>query len=196
MKVLVACEFSRTVADAFEKKGHDVTSCDFLPAKKPGKHYQGNVYDILYNKWDLLIGHPTCTRICNSGVMWLDRRNLWEDMYKACDFFRDLMNADIPKICIENPIPHKYALKEIGRKYDQIIQPWQFGHGETKATCLWLAGLPPLQPTNIVDGRVARVHRMPAGPNRWRERSRTFEGIAWAMALQWGCLADEMREAE
>jgi hypothetical protein len=186
MKVLVACEFSGIVRDAFIKRGHDAMSCDLLPTERDGPHYQGDVFDIIDEGWDLMIAHPPCTRIANSGVCWLEKRNLWDDMRNASAFFRSLLDADIPYIAIENPIPHKYALEIIGRKYDQIIHPWQFGHGETKATCLWLKNLPKLEPTNIVDGRIPRIHYMPPGPNRSRERSRTYQGIADAMADQWG----------
>jgi hypothetical protein len=136
-----------------------------------------------------MVAHPPCTRLCNSGVRWLAERNLWQEMREASEFFKLILNAPITKIAVENPIPHKYAVEIIGRKYDQIIQPYQFGHGETKATCLWLKNLPKLQPTNIVDGRDHRIHKMPPSPERWKERSRTFQGIANAMAAQWsGCL--------
>ena len=200
VKVLIGCEFSGVVRRAFAALGHDAWSCDLLPAEDgSNQHIVGDVRDHLDAGWDLLaVFHPPCTRLCNSGVRWLRERDLWAELDDACAFFSALWTAPVPRRAIENPIMHRHAKERIAHYQPpaQVIQPWQFGHGETKATCLWLAGLPPLQPTNIVDGRVARVHRMPAGPNRWRERSRTFEGIAWAMALQWGCLADEMREAE
>lgn len=186
MKVLVACEFSGIVREAFAKRGHDAWSCDLLPTEIPGKHIQGDVLPILNQDWDLMIAHPPCTRLCNSGVMWLKKRNLWEDMYKGADFFRYLLNSNIFRICIENPIPHGYAIKEIGKKYSQIIQPWQFGHGESKATCLWLKNLPLLQPTKIVSGRKQRLHRLPPSPERAKLRSITYQGIANAMAEQWG----------
>ena len=186
MKVLIACEFSGIVRDAFKAKGHDAWSCDLLPTEKSGQHIQGDVLEILDDDWELIIAHPPCTRLCNSGVRWLAERNLWKDMRKAAKFFRSLLEADIPKLCIENPIPHKYAVKEIGRKYDQIIQPWQFGHGETKATCLWLKNLSELQATNIVSGREQRIFNLPKNAARWRLRSITFQGIADAMAEQWG----------
>jgi hypothetical protein len=188
MKVLVACEYSGTVRDAFRELGHEAMSCDLLPTDKPGPHYQGDVRDILGDGWDLLIAHPPCTRLCNSGVCWLDKRNLWADMEAGADFFRMFLDAPIPRIAIENPIPHKYALQRIGRKYDQIIQPWQFGHGESKATCLWLKGLPILLPTCYVTTRTQRLHRLPPGPDRWKERSKTFQGIANAMAQQWSTI--------
>ena len=186
MKVLIACEFSGIVRDAFIKRGHDAVSCDLLPTERPGPHYKGNVMDIVCGEWDVMIAHPPCTRLCNSGVRWLAERNLWNDLLKAGYFFKQMLKASIPKICIENPIPHKYAVNLIGRKYDQIIQPWQFGHGETKATCLWLKNLPKLKPTNIVEGREQRIFNMPKNTDRTRLRSITFQGIADAMAEQWG----------
>jgi hypothetical protein len=186
MKVLVACEFSGIVREAFAKRGHDAWSCDLLPTEQPGNHIQGNVLDILDKGWDLMIAHPPCTYLCNSGVRWLagDPIRL-ACMKDGCWFFNQLLNAPIPKICIENPIPHKYARAIIG-DYTQLIQPWQFGHGETKATCLWLKNLPKLQPTNIVSGRKAKVHKMPPSADRWKKRSMTYQGIADAMANQWG----------
>ena len=186
MKVLVACEFSGRVRDAFLKKGHDAWSCDILPTDVPGPHIQGDVLKILDQGWDLMIAHPPCTRLCNSGVCWLAKRNLWQEMREGALFFKKLLECDCPKIAVENPIPHKYAVEIIGRKYDQIIQPWQFGHGETKATCLWLKGLPKLEPTNIVSGREQRVHKLPPSRDRAKIRSITFQGIADAMADQWG----------
>ena len=186
MRVLVACEFSGIVREAFARRGHDAWSCDLLDTEIPGQHIQGNVLNILYQNWDLVIAHPPCTRLCNSGVCWLNKRNLWDEMQKAAKFFKVLLGVDIPKIAVENPIPHHYALDIIGRKYDQIIQPWQFGHGETKATCLWLKNLPKLIPTDIVEGREQRGHNLSPSPDRWKERSRTLSGIAEAMAAQWG----------
>lgn len=188
MKVLVACEFSGVVRDAFIARGHYAYSCDLEASESSmiDRHYQCDVRKVLDMNWDLMIGHPPCTRICNSGVSWLAKRNLWQDMRDGAAFFKMLLDCDIPKIAIENPIPHKYALDIIGKKYDQIVQPWQFGHGETKATCLWLKGLPKLGPGIIVSGREQRLHRLPPGPNRSKERSRTYPGIAAAMAEQWG----------
>lgn len=187
MKILVACEFSRTVASAFERAGHNVLSCDLLPAEAPGNHYQGDVRNVLHEGWDLMIAHPPCTYLANSGVRWLyERENRWQDLIEGAAFFRELMEAPIPLKAIENPIIHKWARKIIGRGPDQTIQPWQFGHGEIKAVCLWLDGLPPLTPTDIVDGREARVHRAPPSEDRWKERSRFYTGIADAMAKQWG----------
>lgn len=207
MRVLIACEFSGIVRDAFAARGHDAWSCDLLPSESPGQHYACDVREILQTlnyrqsvKWDLMIAHPPCTYLCNSGVRWLtpraklnaERHRL---MVQAADFFAQLFAADIPKVCVENPIMHKYArnyLQETWRvlrhnaRPAQTIQPWQFGHGETKRTCLWLRGLPDLKPTNIVTGRTPRVHHASPGPNRWKERSRTLPGIAKAMAEQWG----------
>lgn len=186
MRVLVACEFSGIVRDAFIARGHDAWSCDLLPTERPGPHIQGDIFKVIDSTWDALLAFWPCMRLCNSGVRWLHERNLWPEMEKSAESFRRLLNCSIPKRALENPIPHKWALKIMGRKYDQIIQPWQFGHGETKATCLWLAGLPLLRPTNIVDGRMPRVHHASPGPDRWKERSRTYQGIANAMAEQWG----------
>ncbi len=190
-KVFIACEYSGRVRDAFGERGHEAWSCDLLPCESGYKstnvhHYQGNVFDIIDRGWDLMIAHPPCTRLCNSGVMWLERRNLWDDMRSGAEFFRRLLDSDIPAICMENPIPHKYALEIIGRKYDQIIHPWQFGHGETKSTCLWLKNLPYLIPTDIVSGREQRIHLLPPSKDRAKLRSLTYQGIADAMALQWG----------
>lgn len=187
MRVIVGCEYSGVVRESFRSKGHDAWSCDLLPSEDDSPyHIQGNVLDILNDGWNLGIFHPSCTRLCNSGVCWLTKRNLWAEMKEGAALFKALLNAPIPEICLENPIPHKYALAEIGQKYTQIIQPWQFGHGETKATCLWLKNLPKLIPTNIVEGREARIHKMPPSENRWKERSRTYKGVAEAMAEQWG----------
>ena len=184
MRVLIACEYSGVVRDAFANQGHDAWSCDILPSESAGNHIKDDVLNHLNEDWDLMIAHPPCTRLCNSGVSWLHKRNLWEDLDKAAVFFTKLLHADIPKIAVENPIPHKYAVERIGRKYDQIIQPWQFGHGETKATCLWLKNLPRLQPTNVVEGREQRLHRLPPSKDRAKLRSKTYTGIAEAMAYQ------------
>ena len=183
MRVLVACEYSGRVRDAFRALGHDAVSCDLLPTETNGPHYQGDVRDLLYGSWDVLIAHPPCTHLAVSGARHFAAKRADGRQQDALDFVRMLMNAPIPRIAIENPI--SVISSEI-RKPDQIIQPWQFGHGETKATCLWLKGLPKLTPTQIVDGREARVHRMPPSPDRWKERSRTYQGIADAMASQWG----------
>jgi hypothetical protein len=184
MRVLIACEYSGIVRDAFSRHGHDAWSCDVLPTESPGQHYQGDVRDILGGPWDLIVAHPPCTRLANSGVRWLNDRNLWADLDAACEFFRLFLNLP-GKVAIENPIPHKYALARIGRKYSQCVQPWQFGHNESKAICLWLQNLPLLQPTNIVNERIQRCHLLPPSPNRAKERSRFFTGVADAMAEQW-----------
>lgn len=200
MRVLIACEFSGVVREAFNARaGVFATSCDLEPPEdgRWDYSYQGNVLEIIGEPWDLMIAFPPCTYLCNSGVRWLNRgRNgsRMAQMILACEFFNALLGdgllsaaAHIPRIAIENPIQHGYARERI-RKPDQIIQPWQHGHGETKATCLWLKNLPALTSTNIVEGRVARVHRAPPSPNRWKERSRTLPGIAAAMAEQWSNL--------
>lgn len=190
MRILIACEYSGVVRDAFIARGHDARSCDFLPTEKPGPHYQCDVREVLSLGWDLLIAHPTCTYLCNSGVRWLHTDpTRWAKMKEAAEFFRFLDQYEaIPLRAIENPIMHGHALQIVGRKATQYVQPWMFGHGESKATGLWLTGLPNLTPTNIVEGREARIHKMPPGPDRWKERSRTFQGIADAMAEQWGKL--------
>lgn len=195
LKVLIACEFSGTVRDAFTALGHNATSCDLLPSETPGKHIQGDALKCLNDGWDLLIAHPPCTYLANSGVRWLyggkgtvRDESRWALLNESIAFFKALLNCSIPRICIENPIPHRYAIAGIGHSYSQTIQPWQFGHPETKATCLWLRGLPKLTPTNIVSGRTPRVHFASPGPDRWRERSRTLTGIAQAMAQQWSTL--------
>lgn len=190
MKVLVACEFSGVVRRAFADAGHDAWSCDLLPAEdRSNRHIIGDARDLLTDGWDLLmVAHPPCTRLCNSGVRWLAERNLWADLDAAAELFSDFWNAPIERIAIENPVMHRHAKARI-RCYEppaQSIQPWQFGHGETKRTCLWLKNLPPLRPTNVVAGREARVHRMPPGPDRWKDRSRFYPGVAAAMAKQWG----------
>ena len=189
-KVLVACEFSGIVRDAFIEQGHDAWSCDLLPSESNnGPHYQDSIHHVLTKTmydWDMMIAHPPCTYLANSGVSWLYKQEgRWAKLREGALFFKQLLEADIPKICIENPIMHKYAVEIIGRRQDQVIQPWQFGHGETKATCLWLKNLPKLEPTNIVNGREQRLHRLPPSPGRAKERSRTFKGIAKAMAKQW-----------
>lgn len=186
MRVLIACEFSGIVREAFRRRGHDAVSCDLLPSEIPGPHIQGDVFNHLDEDWDMLVHFWPCTLLCNSGVRWLSRgseRRL--AMLQSAGNFRRLMDCGIPKICGENPIPHRYARAIMGH-YTQTIQPWQFGHGETKCTCLWLRNLPNLKPTDIVEGRNPRVHHAPPRPDRWKERSRTLPGIARAMAEQWG----------
>lgn len=220
MRVLVACEFSGIVRDAFIAKGHDAMSCDLLPTEKPGPHYQGDVLNIIHDGWDMMIAHPPCTHLAVSGARWF--KNKQREQSEALKFVQILMNAGIPRIAIENPIS---IISSRIRKPDQIIQPWMFGHGETKATCLWLKNLPKLEPTDVVvpewairadgsvhlsakgkkdnpthflTGRTARVlsgpqldqwnriHKEPPGPDRWKNRSRTYRGISEAMANTWG----------
>ena len=181
LKVLVACEYSGRVRDAFLARGHDAISCDLLDTEVAGPHHKGDVMGILGDGWDLMVAHPPCTHLAVSGARWFKEKRAEQE--EALEFVRLLLGARIPMIALENPIS---IISSRIRKPDQIIQPWQFGHGETKATCLWLKNLPKLRPTNIAEGRENRVHRMPPGPNRWKERSRTFEGIAEAMADQWG----------
>ena len=180
MRVLVACEYSGRVRDAFLAKGHDAMSCDLLPTDVPGPHYQGDVMDIIGDGWDMMIAHPPCTHLAVSGARWFKDKQT--EQAEALEFVRALLGANIPRIALENPVS---IISSRVRKPDQVIQPWQFGHGETKATCLWLKGLPKLTPSNVVEGREQRVHRMPPGPDRWKERSRTFEGVAAARADQW-----------
>ena len=183
MRVLVACEYSGRVRDAFLRRGHDAMSCDLLPTDVPGPHYQGDVRDVLGDGWDLMVAHPPCTHLAVSGARWFKDKQA--EQAEALDFVRLLLDAPIERIALENPVS---IISSRIRKPDQIIQPWQFGHGETKATCLWLKNLPPLWATCLVAGREARVHKMPPGPDRWKERSRTFEGVARAFAEQWGSL--------
>jgi hypothetical protein len=221
MRVLVACEFSGTVREAFKAHGHDVWSCDVLPTEIPGNHIQGDVLKILNDGWDMMIAHPPCTHLAVSGARYFAEKRADGRQQRAVDFFMALVGAPIPRIAVENPV---CIMSRLYRKPDQIIQPWMFGHGETKATCLWLKGLPKLVPTDIIipewavkaDGAVHisakgkrdnpthfltgrttrvlsgpqleqwnRIHRMPPGPDRWKNRSRTYQGIAAAMADQW-----------
>lgn len=197
IKVLVAFEFSDTVRSAFDELGFDAWSCDLLPTEgNTNKHIRGDVRDHLDDGWDLLIvAHPPCTRLCNSGSRWLvappkgrTLDDMWAELHDACELFSTVWNADIAHRAIENPIMHHHAKSRIRnfQKHSQTVQPWQFGHGETKCTCLWLHDLPDLVPTNIVEGRQPRIHRMPPGPQRSKERSRFYTGIARAMAHQWG----------
>ncbi len=185
MKVLVACEFSGIVRDAFAKRGHDAWSFDLLPSESGGLHVQGDIGEAFwassYWQWDLMIAFPPCTYLAVSGARWFKYRK--REQADAIQFVRDLMDTDVHRIAIENPIG---VLSTAIGKPDQIIQPWQFGHPETKATCLWLKNLPLLKPTDIVEGRYARVHREPPSKDRWKNRSRTYTGIAEAMAEQWG----------
>ena len=199
MRVLVACEYSGRVRDAFIAKGHDAISCDLLPTDATGPHYEGDVFDLDLASFDLMVAHPPCTYLTNAGVTWLHKDpERWAKLDDAALFFARLLNAPVPQICIENPIMHKYAKERIGGvKQTQVVQPWMFGHPEQKATCLWLKGLPPLQPTHNVkaemdalpDNERQRLHYLPPSPDRWKLRSTTFQGIADAMAAQWGFLA-------
>lgn len=195
MKVLVACEFSGVVRDAFRKLGHDAYSSDIIPCDgDPTYHLQCDVRDILRDGWDLMVAHPPCTYLTLSGVRWLYAGGKsgngfdsarWNNMVAAGLFFRSLLEADIPSICVENPVPHRFAREYTGA-YTQIIHPWQFGHGEQKQTCLWLRGLPELQPTEIVSGREQRIWKLPPSADRAKLRSITYTGIAKAMAEQFG----------
>lgn len=213
LNVIVGCEYSGKVRDAFRALGHNAWSCDLLPADGDGTyHLQTDILELLEDswpvKWDLGIFHPPCTYLTNAGVRWLHEhvqsRNgkkpvisgkvRWDYMREGAEFFKKLLNSNIPKIAVENPIPHKYAVQIIGRKYDQLVQPWMFGHMERKATCFWLKGLPKLVPTNVVKEQMLllpkreqqRLHFLPPSADRWKLRSETFEGIANAMAEQWG----------
>ena len=183
MRVLVACEYSGAVRDAFLALGHDAMSCDLLPTDAPGPHYHGGVRDVLDYPWDLMIAHPPCTDLSVSGARHFEAKRLDGRQQAGASFFLMLAKADIPRIAIENPV---CIMSSLWRKPDQIIQPWMFGHGETKATCLWLKGLHPLVPTDVVEGREQRIHRLPPSADRWKIRSTTFPGIAAAMAAQWG----------
>ena len=199
MRILIACEFSGVVRDAFKARGHDAWSCDLLPTEQPGQHIQDDVMNHLYEGWDMMIFHWPCTYLCNSGVSWLYEgsdqdlipgpdcfinRTRWQDMETSARNFRFLLDFDtIPKRVGENPIPHKYARAIMG-DYSQIIWPYEHGHGELKRTCLWLRGVPPLKVSNLVYGYEARVHNIQPSEDRWKERSRTLTGIAKAMAEQ------------
>ena len=195
VKVLIACEYSGIVREAFKAKGHDAWSCDLLPTEISGNHHQGDVFEIINDGWDLMIAHPPCTYLSNSGVSWLHKdKSRWAKMEGGAMFFKSLWEAKISKKAIENPIMHKYAKEIIGCKQTQMVQPWMFGHPESKATCLWLEGLPLLKETNNVkeemlklpDSQRQRLHYLPPSSDRWKERSRTFKGIAQAMAEQSG----------
>lgn len=181
MKVLVACEFSGSVRDAFSSLGHYAVSCDLLPSETAGFHYQGDVRDILNEGWDLMIAHPPCTYLAISGARWFGEKK--REQQESLEFVKLLLSAPVPRIALENPVS---VISSKIRKPDQVIHPWQFGHGESKTTCLWLKGLPKLRPTKIVGGREMRIWKLPPSSDRWKERSRTFSGIASAMADQWG----------
>lgn len=209
MRVLVACEYSGRVRDAFRAHGHDAWSCDLLDAEEPSRyHLKGDArewieigcppdshkpYQYWIQPWDMLLAFPPCTDLCVSGARWFEEKRASGEQQASIDLFMAFANAPVPRIAIENPVG---IMSSMWREPDQIIQPWQFGHGETKATCLWLKGLPPLLPTKIVPGREPRVHRMSPSPDRWKERSRTYEGIADAMAAQWGNYTDLVTQME
>lgn len=198
LRVLVGCEFSGVVREAFRAKGHDAWSCDLLPAADESPfHYQMDVLHVINEGWDLAIFHPPCTRLCNSGVRWLHERDLWGEMAEAAKFFKRLLDAPIPFVAVENPVMHRYAKDIIGRGPDFTVQPWQFGDNFKKRTCFWIRGLPPLEPTSDLDGSTAHaaVHLEPPGPDRWAKRSITYPGIARAMAEQWGPIAQQVRAA-
>lgn len=202
MRVLIACEFSGIVRDAFASRGHYAVSCDILSSERPGRHEQGDIKKFFRtckpSSWDLMIAHPPCTYLANSGARHLyvggkkcngPDPERWKLMREAAEFFWWFIDSNIERVCVENPIMHKHAMEMMdGVMYDQIIQPWMFGHGETKATCLWLRNLPKLVPTDIVKGREGRVWKEPPSSERWKNRSRTYQGIADAMAEQWGKL--------
>lgn len=202
MKILVACEFSGVVRRAFRDRGHDAWSCDLLPAEDGSKfHIVGDARNVLSDGWDLMVAHPPCTRLCNSGVRWLNVPppgksidQIWQELQQGCDLFSAFLNAPINRICVENPVMHRYAKARIINyvPFRQSIQPWQFGQGEVKRTCFWLKNLPVLRPTKIMDERTPRVHLVPPGPARWKERSRFFPGVAAAMADQWGNLTNKL----
>lgn len=202
MNVLIACEFSGIVREAFRARGHEAWSCDLLPTEIPGSHHTGDVLEFIrctpylfdpLIAWDLMIAHPPCTYLCNSGVRWLYKGGMgternterWLQMVDAADFFQKLLNSKIARIAVENPVMHSHAGI---RPPDFTIQPWQFGEHEIKRSCFWTKNLPALKPTRIVSGREPRVHHASPGPDRWKERSRTLQGIADAMAEQWGAL--------
>jgi hypothetical protein len=181
MRVLIACEYSGTVRDAFRRLGHDAMSCDLLPTDVDGPHYQGDVFDVINDGWDLMIAHPPCTHLAVSGARWFKDKQ--QEQAEALEFVRRLLDAPIERICLENPVS---IISSRIRKPDQCIQPWMFGHGETKKTCLWLKNLDKLVPTDVVDGRDQRIWKLPPTADRWKIRSKTYQGIADAMANQWG----------
>jgi len=180
MKILIACEFSGIVREAFKAKGHDAWSCDILTTEIPGQHIEGDVLEVLDEGWDLMIAHPPCTHLCSSGARWWSEKQ--KEQSEAIEFFRTLMDCNIPKIAIENPVG---IISTVIRKPDQIIQPWMFGEPYQKTTCLWLKNLPLLKPTKIMEVREQKCWKEPPSPERWKKRSRTYKGIAEAMACQW-----------
>lgn len=196
-RVLIACEYSGVVRNAFLSRGYDAWSCDLLPSEDgSNRHITGDAIPLLDDGWDLLVvAHPPCTRLCNSGVRWLSKpprgrilTEMWRELDEGAALFSKFWNAPVPRVAVENPVMHRHAKERIinYREPAQTVQPWQFGHGESKRTCFWLRGLPPLKPTAIVEGREQRIFRLPPSADRWKERSRTFPGIAEAMADQWG----------
>lgn len=194
MKVLVACEYSGRVRNAFRSLGHEAWSCDLLDSEDESTHHiKGDCLEVIRDGWDLMVAHPPCTHLAVSGSRWFPEKVASGEQKEAIEFFLALARSPISRIAIENPI---CIMSSVWRQPDQVVQPWQFGHGETKATCFWLKGLPPLVPTKIVQGREPRVHHMPPGSNRWKERSRTYEGIAEAMASQWGNYSDLVTQME
>jgi len=195
LNILVACEFTGTVRDAFREQGHYALSCDLRESEQPGPHHKGDVMEIIDEGWDLMVAHPPCTYLANSGVSWLyENDERWQKLIDGAVFLRELLHADIPKIAVENPVMHKWARKIVGRGPDFSVQPWQFGHKEKKRTCLWSKNLPELEPTNVVkdevddmpDREAQEKHYLPPGEERSKKRSRFFVGIAEAMAEQWG----------
>lgn len=182
MRVIVACEYSGVVRDAFLRRGHDAMSCDLLPTDSPGPHYQGDMFDLDLASFDLMIAHPPCTHLAVSGARWFAQKRADGRQQAALEFVQRILDAPTPRIALENPVS---IISSHIRKPDQTIQPWQFGHGEVKRTCLWLKNLPKLVPTDVVEGREARVHKLPPSADRWKLRSTTYRGIAEAMAEQW-----------
>ena len=205
MRVLIACEFSGRVRDAFIKMGHDAMSCDILPTDVKGPHHQCDIFEVLNDGWDLMVAHPPCTYLSNSGVFHLHKdASRWPKLFDGANFFKRLLEAEIPRVAIENPIMHKYAKTLIGGvNQSQVVQPWMFGHTEQKATCLWLKGLPLLTETNNVKAEMLtlpknereRLFYLPPSADRWKIRSTTYQGIADAMAAQWGDSAEGAKAA-
>lgn len=201
MRVLVACEFSGRVRDSFIRLGHDAISCDLLESERPGPHVQGDVRELLKQEWDLVIAFPPCTYLAHSGIQWLSKQEgRWEKMLEAVEFFNLFQASACPRVCIENPIMHSHARSRLlVSNYDQKIQPYFFGHPESKSTCLWLKGLPKLKVTNNVERELFKVdhycsqavHRHGESKDRWRNRSRTYWGVAKAMASQWATCSTE-----
>ncbi len=189
LRVLIACEYSGRVRDAFSALGHDAMSCDLLPTEKPGPHHQGDVLPLLREPWDLVVAHPSCQYLANSGVRWRVERQEWAQVQDAAEFFLECLNANAPRVAVENPVMHSYGRKAIGGLRPSFtVQPWQFGDPAKKRTCFWTRGLPPLETTSVMTAADARAdcHLASPGPNRWKDRSRTYQGIADAIAMQYG----------